>query len=73
MKFEEIKLYQGKFGLLIWKNKKGKLKDTKMYHGIIKYIDEDIILFRIQGMPTRTITIDSIISFEEKIMNKTPI
>jgi hypothetical protein len=65
MKFKEFQQYEGRYGLLIWQKDS---TDTKMFHGIIKYVTEDVLLFRIKGISTKPVKLSEIISFEEKIM-----
>ena len=65
MKFKELQPYEGRYGLLTWQKKS---KDRKIYHGIIRHVDEDVLLFRIKGIATKPIRLQEIVSFEEKIM-----
>jgi hypothetical protein len=65
MKQNDIIQYLGEYGLLTWSTlKKNRSAERKAYHGVIKHVDEDVILFRITGMATRTIKLENIMSFE---------
>ena len=64
MKLKDLKPFENSYGLLIW----GKSAEIKEYHGLIKNVDEDIVLFKIKGMATQPIKIKEIKSFQPKDM-----
>ena len=64
MTLDELKQFENQYGLLEW----GTTKHRKSFHGTIKDVDEDFILFKIKGMATRPIRTQMIVSFESKEM-----
>ena len=66
MKYEDIKQYENKYGLLEW----GPSKERKSFHGTIKIVDKesDIVFFKVKGMATQKIAIETLVGFTEKEM-----